>query len=963
MRVFFVACLLVSLCVGVIGEAADLIGVYVMRDDLDSRIEFLPDGKSFQHDHHGEKGTYSRDEDTYVCRYEDGRQMRFRWEGKSLVDQDGDEWAPREELLAMPWKDVSPVTIVVLDPKTRKPIPRFTYSYTISTPDAKFDPMLVRSIEVESRDRSFVLSAPASCEIQMQVEGGAILGGYGTWRSYHLTTDNKDRRIEVLVGVGAIVSGVVVDASTGKPIEGARVSPVIFTPPLFSPDRRRAVKTDEEGRFTVAGVDERLGINVWHLDYLELNRDGFEEVGEKKEGSDGTLRIEMEAGERLVGVVKDPSGKPLSDVKVSDGWGKSVRTDAEGRFVLRSPRKWGGRNTYDLSFEKSGYLDQKVRRISAVPEGVAVVLMPQPRLDVRVVGPDGRPVTAYDLSANVGLEPEVWRCTLESVVNSEGRCSVTVRTGYDYGRSGKVWIGVKAPGFALWETMVDTWKDAKSIVAELKPGLSVHGSLSVSEDVTNGISIELLPRRRHRDQFTSEASLRQKMGRMKTTIDRSGDFRFENVGPGTYTLAISGPAISLMSTGVVVRDSDLDVGQFAPKGRGSISGIAYEPRQICTGDQCRLDENRGVWAFQDGQITFSDKMGRSGERDFGHLKPILFKTDEKGRFHVDGVPVGIVSVGFQYAITADIIVTHSRLARVVEGKTTEMRFFDTSGDWDVVCEFVIGDGSREQVASGTGMGANRKVGNVTTRPPMIKVQLAPLGNGPTSFHDGDWEELDAQNQMLLRDVQPGRYRMTVGDWLMSRGFEGTLHEMDVEIKPGGTRIVIPLGAGSITGAVRWSTGHRHMIHVVAVGKNTRAVRHARCDVWGNFCVRYLDDDEYMLFAHDYDAGWCRLPDTKVNQNTTDVGIHVMAPGGAIVGKTPPRLVGNGTVAVEATHENGITVEGPDWHDPIGHEFTIGGLWPGKWTIRMRQADKLIGETAVSIEGTESVACTLTERSP
>ncbi|NLE38769.1 MAG: hypothetical protein GX621_12160 [Pirellulaceae bacterium] len=154
-----------------------------------------------------------------------------------------------------------------------------------------------------------------------------------------------------------------------------------------------------------------------------------------------------------------------------------------------------------------------------------------------------------------------------------------------------------------------------------------------------------------------------------------------------------------------------------------------------------------------------------------------------------------------------------------------------------------------------------------------------------------------------------------------------------------------------------------MIHVVAIGKNTRAIRHARCDDKGNFCVRYLDDDEYMLFAHDYDAGWCRLPDTKINKNTIDVGSHAMAPGGTIVGKTPPRLVGDSTVAVEATHENGITVEGPDWHDPIEHEFTIGGLWPGKWTIRMRQGDKVVGKTIVDIGGTESVVCTLTEQSP
>ena len=174
-----------------------------------------------------------------------------------------------------------PVAMVVLDRDTREPITKFTYTYRIGTPEAEYDPMLVRPIEVDSDDGTFFLVAPESCEIEMRIEGEAILGGFGTWRGYALGADNKERRIEVLVETGAIVKGVVVDARTGNPIEGALVSPVIFMPPLFSPDRDRAVKTDVKGEFTIRGVDDDLGINVWHPDYLEFNRHGFARAGEK----------------------------------------------------------------------------------------------------------------------------------------------------------------------------------------------------------------------------------------------------------------------------------------------------------------------------------------------------------------------------------------------------------------------------------------------------------------------------------------------------------------------------------------------------------------------------------------------------------------------------------------------------------------------------------------------------------
>jgi hypothetical protein len=300
---------------------------------------------------------------------------------------------------------------------------------------------------------------------------------------------------------------------------------------------------------------------------------------------------------------------------------------------------------------------------------------------------------------------------------------------------------------------------------------------------------------------------------------------------------------------------------------------------------------------------------------------------------------------------------------VLEGQTTEVRFFEPAATWDFRCHFVMGDGSRSQFLSATGMGATRKVRNVTTRAPLFRVQLVPKEARPASFSTPDWEELDNQNQIVVRDVHPGKYRVVIDDWLMSRGFVEPLSERDLEITPHHSALTVPLGAGSITGAVQWSKQYRHMIHVIGVGKRSRAVRHARCDDKGNFCVRYLPPDDYVLFAHDDDAGWCRLGEASVANNTSDIGIHKLAPGAAITGRLPLHLATDRSVSIVAIDLHGIAIESPnrDVDGPPRTGFTISGLWPGKWLVMLKKNDQVLATKAVVLRDAESVSCDLMQK--
>ncbi len=871
----------------------------------------------------------------------------------------GDEMADAAAA-KMPWKDVRPVTMVVMDSTTQKPIDKFSYTYKINTPTAKYDPGLAGPVAVQSNTGTFQLMAPESCEIELVISGENILGGFGTWKTYDLTSANKLRRIEVLVGTGVVITGTVVDARTGKPVAGALVSPIIFTPPLFEPDRNRAVKTDTAGKFSVSGVEYDLGVNVWHSDYLEFNHDGFKKTGRKiGENLYGT-EIQLEAGERLVGVVRDSNGSPLAGVKVSDGASKETQTGQDGSFVLASPRKWGGEGTYNLFFEKDGYLSQDTHPRSAEPNGFSVVLQPVPVLAGQVLDPQGKPLNDYFVAAGATLEPRSWSCSSKQVHDPAGHFSLPVGTDRDYGQTGKVWIGVKAAGYAFWESTVAVEDLRQPVTARLVPGVTVRGSLAGPKRPSEKITAMLLPVRIHDEDFTRETSYRQELGRMAADVADGGEFHFEHIGPGNYVLGISGPTISPISTTILVTNSDLDAGSLAPRGRGSIAGIIYQDKMICEGDKCRLDEKRGPWPFAEGHISFQDSAGRSNDEDFRHLEPIQFKADESGRFRVDGVPVGMVSVEIPYQITADVIGAHVRRAQIAEGKTTDVRFFDTSGQWEVLCQIQVGDGSAAQFSSGTGMGAQRKVENVTTRPPIFEVKLDPIGEALASFEARDWIEPDARRQMLLRDVHPGKYHLTINDGPMNRGLYGSLYEVDVEAQEGKTGWTIPLGAGCITGAVQWSNPPRYMVNVIAVGKQPGIVRNAYCDGQGNFCVRYLPEDDYLLWAHDDQAGWRAMPGVTVRSNMTDIGSHPLATGGVITGKVPPRLQRAAGVTVVATDSHGVAIEDPHGWDPIDDHFRISSLWPEKWIVTLKRGGRVEARQTVTLQGIETVTADLVD---
>jgi hypothetical protein len=554
-----------------------------------------------------------------------------------------------------------------MDRDSQKPVARFTYDYRIFNSTASFDPLLVSPVEVHSNNGSFEILAPKSCAIELHIHNDKIIE-LTTLR--HLTSNNGERKLEILVNYGKTLSGTVVEASSGRPIGGARVAPYIPVNFGWAGDYSRTVSTDPTGKFTISGLDPKHGgIEVRHGNYLKAVFYGLDEL-EETDGSE--VLIELETGERLFGRVTNPVGEPLPDVTVDDGAGKTVKTNNRGEFELHSPEKWDTDNednpAYHLDFEKPGFLGTTLNPNSANDNGFSVILSPMPSLSVIVTDTDGRSITNCDISAGVGLEPDPSCCTATTISNTEGRGSIQVDTNLDYSNSRKVWIGVRAPRFAFWETTVEIWEGSKLVQAMLKRGRTVAGTVKGDKYWLMDTSVELLPDKLFNEENSkSQPSQRQLMMRTIKTVDQDGKFTFKDVAAGTYTLTVHGPSISPMSTTISVADSDVVAEEIILHGLGNVKGIAFEP--------WAADITSRPWAFKEGYIYFADNQGLTNYEVFPHLTPIRFVTDEQGRFHVEGVPTGTVEVRFDPAPLSHIRLWMRNKAKVVENQTA---FFDQS---------------------------------------------------------------------------------------------------------------------------------------------------------------------------------------------------------------------------------------------------------------------------------------------
>ncbi|MDR3618588.1 MAG: hypothetical protein P4L85_04495 [Paludisphaera borealis] len=870
--------------------------------------------------------------------------------------------------------ELLPVTVEVVDNQEGKPVTAFSYKASYRAP-GRVSPEVETWTKVDSASGSFVVQAPRACRLAIEFRPEDFHPASEGWHEFVILSSDDPRRVVVELEGPATARGTVRDADTRKPIAGATVFPTTKPGHGSHADMGRRTITDKDGRYELRGIDElNGGVGASHPEYSDRSLKVVESEDLLELRYDLFL-TPLPPDVPARGVVRDQDGKPLEGVTVKDGVGHSTKTAPDGTYSIRNRGR-------DLTFHKEGYVEDKID--VATKDGKHVVLKRLFRLEGRVVGPDGQPVAAFTLIS--GPSPEYDRLERgrgkpidrrgfpwymvkyrdapfevgpgwpgRSVKDREGRFAVWLE------RSGKTWVGVRADGYAAWEGWAEIDKESKPLAVRLEAGASVSAKVVLPAGARHAVQATLVPRRitGYGWELGSGRSAKE-VGTLTSTVGGDGVLRFDYVRPDRYILKLAGPDVTTKEMALDVPAEGFDIGEVRLAGRGRIEGRVFRSTDDGQIGEVRLagrgriegrvfrstDDGQRPWAFADGYVRAPDTLP-------GDV--IKFLSGEDGRFSADGVPTGLVKLGFPTP-GFDAMSAQEWTAQVVEGQTTQTRLFDPSESRPLAVAFQIGDGSNAQYESGTGLGAERLVRYVTTRPPMLRLDLVPHSRQPLSFVDPDWEELDERGRVTLSDVTPGKYRLRVVDYLgSSDSKDGVVAERDVTVTTDQTALKLSLGGGCITGRILGAKGFSGLgDEVVALPRDGKPPRFAHCDEEGNFCVRYLDPGLYTLLAHDPKAGWSRVENVAVASNVVDVGGHRLAPGGTILGSIAfprPCAVPDEVVA---TGPGGVVLRLPFEDYSSFDRFELDGLWPGVWTITARSLGDVLATTTAEVVGTEKV---------
>ncbi len=200
---------------------------------------------------------------------------------------------------------------------------------------------------------------------------------------------------EVRLDPGRTVDVLVLDDRSGTPVAGARVD--AWTESRHGPSDDAEGTTGPDGRARVGPIPTEEGRET----YLRVEAPGFADGFQAlpKDARDATVRLK--ASMPLSGVVLFPDGTPAGGASVSiDNGGPTTTADAQGKFhfdevdpeALPIRAHWASpeRGSADVETQVLGGSRDVVLRLSPYDparwEGRA------PRLTVRVLDPDGKPV-------------------------------------------------------------------------------------------------------------------------------------------------------------------------------------------------------------------------------------------------------------------------------------------------------------------------------------------------------------------------------------------------------------------------------------------------------------------------------------------------------------------------------------------------------------------------------------------
>lgn len=932
--------------------------VYVNSTNDEACLELAQDGVCFLRSALGQYACASwvRTNKTAILSPGSVNQRVLAMADGMLVDEEGTVWKEANPERARKAGHYRPATVTVRDIDTGNPVKEFSYDYWIETQSGRETTPWARRKEVCANDGRVIIDAPLSCDLTVCVESPDYISGYGNWGTFTMDGGDDSTAFEIELRRGTTVRGTVTDATGGKPVRNVRVSPIVVVSvgePV--PDPARAVTTDTNGTFVVRGVDPELGINVSHPAYLEFNGSRIFESGRRTGVFEVSARVALEKGLLAAGTVIDSGRNPIEGAAVGAVGTKSVLTGRDGSFSVAVPEKPGSGGT--ITFTKAGY---RSRTLTVPLFSSVVVLEREPGMEVRgkVAGPDGSPVERFEVVLGPGNDPQVWRCNLTKVADSNGCFSL------DLPSADRNWIVVRADGFTPWAGWINAGRTTRLETVRLSTGISIRGRIVLRGGAApESGSVVLIPQQ----WVPASHGLRPTVGEFflsqEAVVDSNGVFRIEHVDPGEYVLDVVCFKSSAAEYIVNVPSCDIDLGTIEMDGRGTIRGRVCPPDipGAAGGSPCVAGEIRAP-TDQLGDVINS------------------FTTDENGVFEIQGVSAGIVSVTiFTNAPDplAAAVQSFTHLARVCAGRTTEVNFNCLERASGLGLDVTVGDGSASQRLSAVGGRSSAGTNDTGTAGPIggngdapeLLVRLVPPSDVPALIPEPVAFSVSSGSSWIgMEDIPPGKYRLELAGQ-QGAGLDNILHSEEVEIAAGTNAedaepVWIPLGAGSIKGQLALS-GDDVANTVIAAVDNSVGMKPqcTVCDGEGKFCVSFLEKSTYTVWIHSPQRGWARLNGLAVSNNVCDAGEIKLAPGAAVKGELFASFEKRAdSYEVEATSGDGVRItSGLPVGGRNGEKFSFANLWPGEWTISLLGDDEVLRSIKVSVEGCKTVEADLVRK--
>lgn len=378
--------------------------------------------------------------------------------------------------------------------------------------------------QTDARGR-FGLQAPLGLALRLVVDQEP----FAVWASESVVPGAE---LTVQLEPGAVVTGQLIDASTGKGTPGRLRG--------WHPDtlvERFAGHTDGEGRYRF----ERLPSGPFWLD-IEPDVAASPEWIQPRlaPGEIWTHEPRLEPGVELTGTVTDAeTGEPIAGARIGESWvlHKAVRSDDAGRYAMHG---CGDPGRPDLHCEAPGYARLRIDRDrNAVgPQQVDFALKPGVHIVGKVIDLDGNPIAgAYVAAIGSTQLCMPWQGTRTAADGS------FVCDGFPRGLDGLLMVrgfGHASVIYALPAPAGDGQIDFGLV--RLPPPQIVQGAAH-DADGRPLVDVEVSLRGMNADAMqrgpmpSTWSQLQHYAGERTVRTDTAGRFAFGDVAPGDYAVA------------------------------------------------------------------------------------------------------------------------------------------------------------------------------------------------------------------------------------------------------------------------------------------------------------------------------------------------------------------------------------------------------------------------------------------